>query len=247
VTSESGILVGIPAYNEERTIGSIVAKATEHADEVYVYDDGSRDDTARVAQTVGAVVESANQNHGKGAAIQRIFEYAHQNQFETVVLLDGDGQHDPDEIPKLLKTLSQKEVNIVLGSRYLKKDDQTPKYRRIGQRTYDFAAFLVTGRWFSDAASGFRALDRKAIEQLEIDATGVGVEMEMLDTEQFQIEEVPVSAIYDVPHPHTEVSVSNWLRAVRTTLRLTSSKYIILTCLLVVVAVCVVRELFRNE
>ena len=96
------ILAAIPCYNEEATIGSVIIKAKRHVDEVLVIDDGSTDDTANVAREAGAKVIKHGGNKGYGAAIQSCFKYARENNFDAMVILDGDGQHDADEIPKII-------------------------------------------------------------------------------------------------------------------------------------------------
>jgi glycosyltransferase involved in cell wall biosynthesis len=92
-------LAAIPCYNEGLAIGSVVLKARRHVDAVLIVDDGSTDDTAEVAQEAGALVVSHETNTGKGRAVKTALEYAVDNQFDALVLLDGDGQHNPNEIP----------------------------------------------------------------------------------------------------------------------------------------------------
>ncbi len=217
---EGRILVGIPAYNEVETVGSVVLGASKHADEVLVYDDGSRDGTGEIAEEAGATVQSTEYNSGKGAGIQYIIEYAQKTDADYLILLDADGQHDPSEIPQVLEPLSIEDADLVIGSRFLNSKEEIPTYRRVGQRLYDLATFLGTGNALTDSASGYRALNRTAIENIDLEATGVGAESEMLKHDNIRVSEVPVSAIYDVPHPHTEVAVSNWFRAIKTMLRL---------------------------
>src|SRR5215211_6091549 len=98
----SKIVVGIPAYNEERAIAGVVARALPHAAEVVVVDDGSADQTALRALKAGAVVIRHSMNSGKGAAVVALFQYAIDHMADVLVLIDGDGQHDPDEIPTVV-------------------------------------------------------------------------------------------------------------------------------------------------
>ena len=100
-------LVCIPAFDEEKTIGEIVKKSLQHADKVIVCDDGSKDNTAKIARQNGAQVISHTKNQGYGAAIITLFEAARKENADSMVTIDGDGQHDPDQIPLLLDTISE--------------------------------------------------------------------------------------------------------------------------------------------
>src|SRR5665811_2125829 len=132
------VMVGIPCYNEEVAIGSLVARASQYADRIVVLDDGSTDKTAEVARLAGADVLVHSANCGKGAALRDLFTYATQCGDDILVILDGDGQHDPDDIPKLVQPLMLDEADIVNGSRYLNGDHrETPRYRRFGQVILD--------------------------------------------------------------------------------------------------------------
>ena len=111
-------LIIIPAYNEELTIGSVVALAKKYGD-VLVVDDGSGDRTSEIAREAGAIVIRHNTNMGKGAALKTGFEYALSREYEIVVTLDADGQHNPDEIPLLMEPIIRGEADLVIGSRYL--------------------------------------------------------------------------------------------------------------------------------
>ncbi|RCV66022.1 Glycosyltransferase involved in cell wall bisynthesis [Methanophagales archaeon] len=152
-------IAAIPCYNEGLAIGSVVLKAKRHVDEVVVVDDGSTDDTTEVAEAAGAVVVAHDKNAGKGRAVKNALRYAVEHDFDTLVLLDGDGQHDPNEIPQLLVPLTNDTADIVIGFRTF---DQMPAYRRVGRKVLDHA----TGGHVRDSQCGFRALNRKAIDLL---------------------------------------------------------------------------------
>ena len=191
------VLAGIAAYNEARYVGSIVLQARQYVDEVIVVDDGSTDNTARVAELAGATVIHHSENKGKGAAIQSILAEAKKRNPDAVVLLDADAQHNPNEIPALIKPIAEG-FDLVIGSREAQKD-KTPRYRRIGQKVVLRSTRLASKANISDSESGFRALSPKAINELELKANGFAIESEMITLaadKNLKITEVPISNIY---------------------------------------------------
>jgi len=195
--TEVRVLAGIAAYNEARYIGSIVLQARQHVDEVIVIDDGSTDNTARVAELAGATVVRHAENSGKGAAIQSILAEAKKRNPDVLVLLDADAQHDPKEIPVLIKPISEG-FDLVIGSREA-QDAKTPRYRRVGRKVLLHSARLASKADISDSESGFRALSPKAIHDLELEANGFAIESEMITVaadKNLRITEVPISNIY---------------------------------------------------
>ena len=173
------ILAAIPCFNEEATIGSVVIKAKRHVDEVVVIDDGSIDETARIASEAGAKVIKHGGNKGYGAAIQSCFRYAKENNFDAMVILDGDGQHNADEIPHVLEPILDGTADISVGSRFLeeKHKNKVPLYRRFGIAVITWFTNLGSGksRRVVDAQSGFRAYSRRAIEKIDPKDEGMGV------------------------------------------------------------------------
>jgi glycosyltransferase involved in cell wall biosynthesis len=192
-----GILAGIAAYNEARYVGSILLQARQYVDEVIVVDDGSTDNTARVAELAGATVVRHAENKGKGAAIQSILAEARKRNPDVLILLDADAQHDPNEIPVLIKPISEG-FDLVIGSREA-QNYKTPRYRRVGRKVLLHSARLASKANISDSESGFRALSPKAINDLELKANGFAVESEMITLaadKNLKITEVPISNIY---------------------------------------------------
>ncbi len=140
----SHITAIVPAYNEELSIGSVILCTSEFADHIIVIDDGSTDRTAEIAEKAGAQVIKHPENMGKGAALKTGFSAI--NNSDIIVTIDGDGQHNPMEIPKLTKPIEKGEADIVNGSRYLQNmQNGTPAYRRLGQTVLDTATNMNTG------------------------------------------------------------------------------------------------------
>ncbi len=155
----------IPCYNEEVTIASIVLKTSSYVDTVLVVDDGSSDDTAEIAKKAGAVVLVHQKNQGKAQAIKTGFLYALKHQFSYVVTLDGDGQHNPSEIPVLLKSLKDHQYDITIGARY-GKTTEMPWWRKIGKRVLDYVTSFGSGGHLTDSQSGFRVFTFDALRKI---------------------------------------------------------------------------------
>jgi len=191
------IIVAMPAYNEGRYIGSVILKARQYADEVIVVDDGSSDDTVKVARLAGATVVQHKENQGYGAAIQSILAQARARNPDILVLLDADSQHDPAEISLLTKAISDG-YDLAVGSRKLRRDD-IPAYRQMGQKVISYFTRILSGSKLADTESGFRAFSRKAISVLEPKEKGMAVSAETISlatAKGLKIAEVPISAIY---------------------------------------------------
>ncbi|QLG27404.1 glycosyltransferase family 2 protein [Halorarum halophilum] len=195
------VLVGIPAYNEEVGIGSVVLAAKEYADEVIVIDDGSADKTVDIATQAGATVVEHSENSGKGRAVQTLLQEVESRDFGALVLLDGDGQHVPADIPDVTEPVLEGDCDIAIGSRYLAgKQTETPFHRRFGQRVLDIMTTGSARTKVTDSQSGFRALSPAAAQDLRIRTDGMGVESEMInDATQkgLSIQEIPIDVRYD--------------------------------------------------
>lgn len=203
VTTSGTLIVGIPTYNEEVAIGSIVLQAQRHADKIIVVDDGSSDDTVPIATEAGATVIQHKDNKGKGGAIRTLFQHIQQKNgdINALVLLDGDGQHVPSDIPDVAEPVLAGDCDIAIGSRYIEQDEtETPLYRRFGQHVLDLLTARSSGENVTDSQSGFRALSPQAVSKLNIRADGMGVESEIIGSavkNDLDVSEVPIDVRYE--------------------------------------------------
>lgn len=196
------VVVGIPAFNEEQSIARVILESQKFADAVVVCDDGSSDMTAEIAEKLGAEVIRHECNMGYGAALQSLFKRAMNLNADVLVTLDADGQHDPSEVPAVVQPIADGEGDMVIGSRFVdvKGASEMPAYRQLGAK---LIAKLVNGhskKQVSDAQSGFRAYNRKALECLSLVEVGMGASVEILfgaNTHNLKICEVPTSCKYD--------------------------------------------------
>src|SRR4030042_4859375 len=176
-------LAVIPCFNEEATIGSVVLKAKKYVDEVVVIDDGSSDKTAKIAEYAGAIVLRHNGNKGYGAALKSGFEYARENNFDIMTVLDGDGQHDADQIQTVMWPVTEGKADICVGSRFLDSTgNMVPMYRHFGIAV--LTKFTNAGsdkeNKVTDGQSGFRAYSRKAIEHIALKEAQMGASVEIV-------------------------------------------------------------------
>ena len=160
-------LLIIPAFNEAATVAGVIFAARQHfTGDVAVIDDGSEDDTSERARAAGAAVLRHPCNLGIGAAVQTGFLYALQQGYDFVVRQDGDGQHDPSQIPRLLEVLQRDEADIVVGSRFLAREGyQSTIVRRVGIFILGIVSALVGAR-ITDPTSGYWAVNRRVLSVL---------------------------------------------------------------------------------
>jgi glycosyltransferase involved in cell wall biosynthesis len=168
------VLILIPAYNEEKKIFSTVTKVKNVGSKrkwaILVVDDGSKDLTAELAKKAGAEVVSHPFNMGYGVALQTGYKYALTNNFEAVIQIDADGQHDPKYLPKMLGLLKTKKADLVIGSRFKKRlGYKAPLTRRIGMIFFSLIVLLVTKKKITDPTSGYQAINGRLLPFLTSD------------------------------------------------------------------------------
>lgn len=224
---EPHLCVVIPAHNEVKTIGDVVKGALKYADEVLVIDDGSTDSTALVAKAAGAKIIRLPNNCGYGAALSTGISTAALNDSDIIVWLDADGQHNPEEIPRVVAPVLRGDADLVIGSRFLLKkgNKDAPRYRTVGQRILTKATNASNDAGVTDSQSGFRCITKKAALSLNFKENGMGISSEIImDASNLglRIAEVPISCKYKgletssiQPVQHGSNVISAILRVIR--------------------------------
>jgi glycosyltransferase involved in cell wall biosynthesis len=194
------IVIGIPAYNEEKNIASIIVKLKKIANTIIICDDGSTDATAEIAKELGAIVISHSKNQGYGAAIKTIFLEAKNEQVDVLITFDADGQHQIKDISKVLEPINLGNADVVIGSRFLDDKTKIPTYRKIGIKVITQLTNITTGSNITDSQSGFRAYNKLALEKIIPTESGMGISTEILIKAQenkLRITEVPIKISYE--------------------------------------------------
>ena len=193
-------VIGIPAFNEEKSIAGIITRLKKKYQTIIVCDDGSSDLTGEIAKELGAIVITHPKNLGYGGAIRSIFLKSSELQMDALVTFDADGQHDVNDIDVVLKPIIEHKADICIGSRFLEKNTKIAKYRKIGIKTITGITNISTGLKISDSQSGFRAYNKKVLEKIIPTEFGMGVSTEILiksKKENFRITEIPITISYD--------------------------------------------------
>ncbi len=195
------IIVGIPAFNEEKNIASIITKLSSIADTILVCNDGSTDLTSKISEKMGAIVINHEKNLGYGAAIRSLFLKAKDLDGDVLVTFDADGQHRIDDIKNVIKPILNDEADLVIGSRFLDESEkEVPQYRKVGIKVITKITNASIKKQLTDSQSGFRGYSREIISELNPSETGMGVSTEILikaSSKNFRIVEVPIKIIYE--------------------------------------------------
>ena len=204
------ITIGLPAYNEEKNIASVITKLKKITDSIIVCDDGSSDMTSEISKNLGAVVISHKKNMGYGAALRTIFQKSVELDSDILVTFDADGQHRIDDVNKILQPLENNEADIVIGSRFLDNETKVPNYRKIGIKVITQVTNASLKKKLTDSQSGFRAYNKQALTQISPSEMGMGISTEILikaSNKGLRIAEIPITILYhDDASTHNPVS-----------------------------------------
>jgi glycosyltransferase involved in cell wall biosynthesis len=197
------VVVGFPAFNEEQTIARVVLEAQKFASKVIVCDDGSTDYTAKIAESLGAYVIKHEKNEGYGASVKSLFLCAHELKADVFVTLDADGQHEPKEIPCVIKPIVDGTADVVIGSRFVDANGtaEMPLYRQLGAKLISKMVNGSAKNGVTDAQSGFRAYSPQALDCLNFTEDGMGASVEILlkaTKNHLRIIEVPSTCKYNI-------------------------------------------------
>jgi glycosyltransferase involved in cell wall biosynthesis len=215
------IIIGIPAFNEEKNIAQIITKLIKKFDHILVCDDGSSDMTATIASSLGAHVIKHEKNQGYGSAIRTIFNESKKLDGDILVTFDADGQHQISEIDLMLKPILENKSDIVIGSRFLGKTKNLPKYRKFGIKTITGLTNVLTGSKITDSQSGFRAYSKKVLKELSPTDSGMGISTEILikaSKNNMRITEIPITISYE-NNTHSQEPISHGASVIMSTIK----------------------------
>ncbi len=194
------VVIGIPAYNEEKNIAKILVKLQNVTNKIIVCNDGSTDLTSEIADKMGAIVINHPKNLGYGAAIRSIFSKACELNADVLVTFDADGQHRIEDISKVLDPIEHNNADIVIGSRFLNNNEKVPAYRKFGINAITKMSNITTKKKITDSQSGFRAYNKKALQEVIPSDNGMGVSTEILikaNKKSLRVTEVPITILYE--------------------------------------------------
>jgi glycosyltransferase involved in cell wall biosynthesis len=192
------IIVVIPAFNEERTIGQVIRSVKQYVPDIIVVNDGSEDKTGVIAKNEGASVYVHIINRGLGGALGTGITAALQQGADIIVTFDADGQHKAEDIPNLIRSLQNGESDIVIGSRMFNHDGM-PFFRKIYNIFGNFLTYFVFGIHVSDSQSGLRAFSRKTASLMKLKANRMEVSSEIIreiKVNRLKFKEIPIKPIY---------------------------------------------------
>ena len=221
------ITIGIPAYNEEKSIALIITKLKKITDSIIVCDDGSSDMTAEISKNLGVTVISHKKNMGYGVAINSIFQKSKELNVDLLVTFDADGQHRVEDIQKVIEPIKNNVADLVIGSRFLDKKSDVPNYRKIGIKVITKVTNASIRKKLTDSQSGFRAYNGQVLSQISPSDMGMGISTEILiksSSKGLRIMEVPITILYS-GNTSTHNPVSHGTSVLFSTIKFTSIEH----------------------
>ena len=222
------IIIGIPAFNEEKNIAGIITKLADITDTIIVCNDGSTDLTSKIAEELGAIVINHEKNLGYGAAIRSLFLKSKDLDADILVTFDADGQHRIEDIDKVINPIINGESDLVIGSRFLDESEkEVPKYRKVGIKVITKITNATIKKQLTDSQSGFRAYSKKVLNELNPSELGMGISTEILikaSARNFRISEVPIKIIYK-GNTSTHNPISHGSSVLLSTIKFTSIEH----------------------
>ena len=222
------IIIGIPAFNEEKNIASIITKLMKITDSIIVCNDGSSDLTSEIAERMGAVVINHKKNLGYGGAIRSIFLKAKELDGDILVTFDADGQHRIEDIENVTTPIINQEAELVIGSRFLDDSEkEVPQYRKVGIKVITKITNASIKEKLTDSQSGFRAYSKNVVDELNPSELGMGISTEILikaSSKNFKITEVPIRILYS-GDTSTHNPISHGSSVILSTIKYTSIEH----------------------
>ena len=222
------IIIGIPAFNEEKNIASIITKLMNITDSIIVCNDGSSDLTSQIAEKMGVEVINHEKNLGYGAAIRSIFLKAKELDGDILVTFDADGQHRIEDIENVTTPIINQEAELVIGSRFLDDSEkEVPQYRKVGIKVITKITNASIKEKLTDSQSGFRAYSKKVVDELNPSELGMGISTEILikaSSKNFKIIEVPIKILYS-GNTSTHNPISHGSSVILSTIKYTSIEH----------------------
>lgn len=223
------IVIGIPAFNEEKNIAAIILKLKKITNTIIVCNDGSSDLTNKIAEELGAIVINHSKNLGYGAAIRSIFLKAKEMNSDILVTFDADGQHRIEDIKQVIQPIIENKTDIVIGSRFLNEEkNEVPEYRKVGIKIITKVTNVSINQKITDSQSGFRAYSKQVLEKLSPSDVGMGISTEILIKSSkmgFKILEVPIKILYQGENTSTHNPISHGTSVLFSTIKYTSVEH----------------------
>tara|TARA_Y100000996_G_C22541431_1_gene650176 strand:- start:698 stop:1582 length:885 start_codon:yes stop_codon:yes gene_type:complete len=222
------IIIGIPAYNEEKNIAGIISKLKNISNDIIVCNDGSTDLTANIAEDMGAIVVNHEKNLGYGGAIRSIFLKAKDLAGDVLVTFDADGQHRIEDIDGVIAPILENQSDIVIGSRFLDDSEkEVPQYRKMGIKVITKITNATIKKELTDSQSGFRAYSKQVLNKISLSETGMGVSTEILikaSSKDLKISEVPIKILYG-ENTSTQNPITHGSSVIFSTIKFTSIEH----------------------